>query len=245
MIIESPYIISHLCTTGLLAAIAWTGGVLVRRRAALVSYTRKVNHFAMYLVPQLLDLARTDVSVIINALGVLPIFVLFWTPIRTRLPFARTMFASFDRPGDRPHTLKWMISQFCAGAAVFLFMIAYFYHLGFASLTTMVLMVATVGDGLAEPIGVRYGKRTYAVRGFLVNRPYTRSYVGSLCVFVCSAVIVALFYDSFTVPQLISALMCVPVAMTLAEAVAPHTWDTPFLILAGGVCVAAIKQVVP
>jgi phytol kinase len=38
------------------------------------------------------------------------------------------------------------------------------------------------------------------------------------------------------------ALGIVPVTMTLAEALSPHTWDGPFLYLVGGVSLIAVLE---
>ena len=41
------------------------------------------------------------------------------------------------------------------------------------------------------------------------------------------------FHASFTPPQFLAALLVVPIAVTLAEAFSPHTWDTPYMFLVG------------
>jgi len=123
-------------------------------------------------------------------------------------------------------------------------MLLYFHHFGFAHLALMVLLIVTVGDGLAEPIGVRFGRRTYQVRGIFTDRTFTRSYVGSACVLLTGVAGVLLFYDSFSPTQLWAALLLVPASITLAEAVSPHTWDTPFIVFAGAASVAVVKQLI-
>jgi hypothetical protein len=44
---------------------------------------------------------------------------------------------------------------------------------------------------------------------------------------------VAFHFAYFTQQQFIVALVALPFLMTLAEALAPHTWDTPFLFFVG------------
>jgi len=43
--------------------------------------------------------------------------------------------------------------------------------------------------------------------------------------------------------ELILALSIIPVAMTLAEAFSPHTWDSPFLYLVGGTTTIMVIEI--
>jgi len=250
--VDTAFIISQISKVVILAAIAYGGGLVVRRYDVMVNYTRKINHFALYCVPPLLDTffgvtetAFSAFSGAINGLATVAVFVLFWKPIRTRFSFAQTMFLSFDRPEDRPHTLKWLVTQFLAALLVIIPMLFYFQHFGFAPLALMVVLITTVGDGLAEPVGVRYGKHKYSVPGLFVRRRYVRSYAGSACVLLVCVAGILWFHDAFTNTQLLLALLIVPITVTLAEAMSPHTWDSPALLFFAAFGVAAIKQLVP
>ena len=76
-----------------------------------VNYTRKIQHFAAYLVPLL--------SPPTKPFGILPhlwesLFVLFMflvliKPIREASKFFMLQFNSLDRIEDRPNTLKWIV----------------------------------------------------------------------------------------------------------------------------------------
>lgn len=246
---DAEFILSQMCKVAALAAIAFAGGLLVRHFGVLVNYTRKINHFALFCIPQALDMlfgvAHSILSGIVNGLATVAMFLLFWRPVRARVPAAQTMFASYDRPEDRPHTLHWLVTQFLAALLVLIPMLLYFRHFGFGPLALMVVLIVTIGDGLAEPIGVRYGRRKYTVPGLLVKKRYVRSYAGSACVLLVSAAGVLLFHDAFTPLQFAIGLLVIPVAVTITEAVSPHTWDSPFLFFSAGVCVAAIKQLIP
>ena len=248
-LMDTTLVVSQVFKVALLAGIAFAGGLLVRNYGVKVNYTRKINHFALFCLPQAMDdifgVARGVMPGIVNGFATVAMFTVFWGPLRSRLTWAQTMFLSYDRPEDRPQTLQWLVTQFIAALVVIIPMLIYFRHFGFAHLALMVILIATVGDGLAEPIGIRFGKRKYSVRGIFTDRSYTRSYAGSMCVFVVSVAGVLLFYDSFTPTQLWTALALIPIAMTLSEAVSPHTWDTPFLMFAGAFCVAVVKQLVP
>jgi phytol kinase len=104
------------------------------------------------------------------------------------------------------------------------------------------VLVAGIGDGLAEPVGIRFGKRKYQVRALFTDRRYTRSLEGSSCVFVSAVLAILILKSHLTDTQLLLALGIVPVTMTLAEALSPHTWDGPFLYLVGGVSLIAVLE---
>jgi phytol kinase len=246
---DASLVLSQILKVALLAGIAFGCGLLVQRFGVKVNYTRKINHFALFSLPLALDdyfgVARGIMPGIVNGFATVAMFGVFWEPVRSRLTWAQVMFLSYDRPEDRPHTLHWLVTQFLAALVVIIAMLLYFHQAGYAHLALMVILIATIGDGLAEPIGVRFGRRTYSVRGFLSDRTYSRSYIGSLCVYLTSIAGILLFYDSFTPTQICAALALIPLAMTFAEAVSPHTWDTPFLIFSGAGCVVLIKQFLP
>lgn len=246
---DQTLIASQFCKVVILVLVAFGCGCLVRRHGVRVNYTRKINHFALFCLPPWIDLwfgvPNGVPAGVANGLSTGLLFAMFMAPVRARLPIAETMFASYDRPEDRPHTLTWIVTQYLAALVVMVPMLICFRDWGFAPLALMIVLITVVGDGLAEPVGVRYGRRKYTVPGLFVNRQYQRSFAGSACVLVVAAAGVLLFHDAFSAPQLATALLVVPVTITLTEAVSPHTWDTPFLFLAGGLCVAGIKHGVP
>lgn len=105
----------------------------------------------------------------------------------------------------------------------------------------MIIIIANgVGDGLAEPLGIRFGKRKYTTYALFTKKKYVRSYVGSACVFVTTFFTILAFQQYFNSIQLIAALITVPIVITLAEAFSPHTWDSPFIYAMGGVSMLSI-----
>ncbi|MBC8174032.1 MAG: hypothetical protein H8E82_00030, partial [Candidatus Marinimicrobia bacterium] len=101
-----------------------------------------------------------------------------------------------------------------------------------------------IGDGLAEPIGIRFGKHKYQTFALFTKRKYVRTLEGSACVFITSLIVIILFGSSLSTIQFIVALIAFPIVMTLAEAKAPHSWDNPFLFSIGGVLLYLIFQFV-
>ncbi|MEA3359472.1 MAG: hypothetical protein U9R17_08740 [Thermodesulfobacteriota bacterium] len=153
------------------------------------------------------------------------------------------MFLSFDRPEDRPYTLKWLSTQIIAGYIVIIPAIVLFVKTGYSSLIFIPVLINGIGDGLAEPVGIRFGKHKYKTKALFSKREYVRSLEGSSCVFIASIVILFLFQSSFSFIEFIWALILLPFAMTIAEAFSPHTWDTPFLFLTGYMVLYFIKSI--
>lgn len=227
-----------------LYSVAFATGVLVLRLGVRVNYTRKVNHFVLFFVPIFLhhffELERSLIATTGTGMILLASLGLYVQPLRSRVPALNTMFASFDRPEDRPHTLWWLTSQIVAGYMVIIPLAIVFARLGHGWLMMIPILINAIGDGLAEPVGVRFGRHEYRVRPLHGDRTYVRTLEGSACVLLTGMVVIALFHGQFTTVQFWTAMLTVPVIMTLAEALSPHTWDTPFLFLAGGVSLLGI-----
>tara|TARA_B100001996_G_C18470570_1_gene519777 strand:- start:127 stop:603 length:477 start_codon:yes stop_codon:yes gene_type:complete len=151
------------------------------------------------------------------------------------------MFLSFDRPEDRPNTLLWLSTQITVGYLILIPAIIYFISIGYSDLILIPILVNGIGDGLAEPVGVRFGKLKYKTYAIFSKIKYERSVEGSACVFFTSIIVIIFFQSGFTSSEFISALIIFPLVMTLAEAFAPHTWDTPFLFLFGFLTLYIVK----
>lgn len=220
-----------------LATIQYLSGLMVRYLGIRVNYTRKINHFALFFIPlfirQLFPFYDSmDRFIFACVMAVMQLFI-YIKPIRTRIPVIATMFLSFDRPEDRPHTLWWLFTQIFVGYLVLVPMVILFVNQGLSGLLMVPILIVIFGDGLAEPVGIRFGKHTYTSVAFLSRRKYVRSLEGSACVFLASIVLVMLHRVYFMPDQFVVALVVLPIVMTLVEAFSPHTWDTPTLFLSG------------
>jgi len=153
------------------------------------------------------------------------------------------MFAAFDRPEDRPHTLRWLFTQYLATYLVALPLWLLFKRQGHTEAIPIIILINAIGDGLAEPIGVTWGKHKYRVKALFTKDTFTRSYEGSVCVFVVAIIAIIVYRNSFSQAQFIMALATVPIVSTLAEAKSPHTWDSPFIFAATGMNLALIYLV--
>ncbi len=217
--------------------IQFTTGLLVRQLGVKVNYTRKINHFALFFVPVFLRSIfpheQTFLRFIIGCIiGTFVLFI-YIKPIRERLPIVATMFLSFDRPEDRPNTLWWLFTQILAGYLILVPAVMFFVVNGLAGIIWIPLLIVAFGDGLAEPIGIRFGRHKYTTYAFFSKKKYVRTLEGSACVFLASVIVAIIFRSSFTQLQFIIALVAIPLLMTVVEAFSPHTWDTPTLYLAG------------
>jgi dolichol kinase len=161
--------------------------------------------------------------------------LVFVEPLRKRFSFLSFMFLSYDRPEDRPHTVRLVITQ-VVGMNIALIAIAYLYEFSAIPLDLLAvpLLITAFGDGLAEPFGVLFGRHKYEVKDLFGNRQYTRSIEGSAMVFLSSLITLIAFQDVFPGATLIFMLAVLPFLMTITEAYSPHTWDNPFMYLVGG-----------
>jgi len=126
------------------------------------------------------------------------------------------------------------------------FLYYYFAVLDFEEGTLLVfvaIIINGIGDGLAEPVGIRFGKHKYKTRALCTNRTYTRSYEGSACVWLSAYLGVLIAISAFTTTQFIIALIVIPPFSTLAEAFSPHTVDAPALFLVVLGTIAIIIQI--
>lgn len=226
-------------------AIQYVTGGLVLYRNVKVNYTRKINHFALFFLPMyfetLLPYESTLASVTMTgSLTVLSLGI-FVLPVRSRAPVISRMFLSLDRPEDRPNTLKWLSTQIAAAYLVIIPMSVLFSAAGISNLILIPILINGFGDGLAEPVGIRFGRLKYRAYALFSKKKYVRTVEGSACVFLTSIIVVLLFHSSFSATELTCALILMPIAMTLAEAFSPHTWDTPFLYFTGLTVLYLIK----
>jgi dolichol kinase len=236
------YELTRVCGYGI---VAYAAGLLVQICHAKVNYTRKINFFNFFLLPFLLKrwfpFEHTPTRILLGGVLTGIFFLVLTEPIRKRASVFATMFASFDRPEDRPNTLYWFVTQILGGYAVLLPMGAVFAHRGISELMFLPILIHGIGDGLAEPVGIRWGRHKYSVRAFLDrSRLYTRSWEGSACVWISGIVSVSAFHASFSSVEFPVVLIVVPTLMTIAEAWSPHTWDTPYMFLAGTLSILAI-----
>jgi dolichol kinase len=234
-----------------------------------VNYTRKVQHFMAYLVPLIVQTPESC-----NCEGTLETFWGQWLtvatfalmikPVRESMKIFMLQFNSLDRPEDRPETLKWiLVGNIIPGSLMILFWKAVFPEAN-SNLVLIFVFVTGIGDGLAEPVGITWGKHKYQAKGFqfsykdvkeivngkevtkkemrfLSDTAYERSFEGSACVFLSGMLFTSMQHAYFN--NSTEFWVCFWVQgplMAYAEAVSPHTMDTPFLMGLGGLSIYLI-----
>ena len=213
------------------------GKFLVEKLELKINYTRKINHFTIWVSPFIIDMIIESKGSLVASLWNITFaflgFVILTIPFRRSDPtgILNTMFSSLDRPEDRPNTLLWLtIQNFFTALSLFPFILLWEYW-DTAEYMYIPLMIGTFGDGFAEVIGVRFGKHKYETYACCSDKKYTRSFEGSSCVFITSIIMIASFNYNFTTLELILNLILIPPLVTLTEAYAPHTLDNPFIIV--------------
>jgi phytol kinase len=239
-----PFIIDFLIKSGIYLIIMWLTGILVIYRNVKVNYTRKINHFALLVVPFLMNIitrrppatstssSNSFVDVIVLMSGLL-FFVLLTKPIRSRIRFLDVAFRGIDRPEDRPYTLLWMTIQTAGNYLATIPISAYLTSIGKPQIIFILILINGIGDGLAEPVGIRFGKHKYVTNALFTKQTYTRSMEGSLCVFCVSIISLVIFQGMFSTGEFLSLMIFLPIVMTVTEAKAPHTLDNPLMFLTG------------
>ena len=169
------------------------------------------------------------------SLGQIKTVITEWNVIRRQVPIFRFAFVSWDRLEDRPYSMRYDMIE---DVLRFLIYIPFIALVEQKIVTLIPQLVNEFGDGLAEPVGLRFGKHRYKTKalwynGKFWNGEYHRSLEGSAMVFLVSVAVLLWFSAAFTMPQLMLALLLLPVMLTIAEAISPHTADGPLIGLLG------------
>lgn len=217
---------------------------LVKQGKLKVNYSRKIIHFSQLLSTLVINRTFFNYSMeyfIISGSLSFAESLIFIEPIRNRFRFIGFLFLSYDRPEDRPHTVKLATTQII-GMNIALIGIAYLYRYSGLPLDLLALplIITAFGDGLAEPIGVRFGKHKYRTKDLFGKRVYTRSYEGSAMVFFTTIAALSASFHLFSLSALFCLFAFLPFLMTVTEAHSPHTWDNPFLYLIGGLAIYVV-----
>lgn len=240
------FLINEFFRAALLYSSAFLLGLWVLKGKIRVNYTRKILHFILFFVPiylaSIFPFESSIVTVLASGCLLLLLLGLLAKPLRDRFRFLAIAYAAVDRPEDRPYTLIWMTTQVLATYCVLVLMLEWLAHYDAVNLIYITILVAALGDGLAEPVGIRFGKHEYSTSALFTNKKYVRTIEGSLCVFFSAILAIALLYEQLTGIQIVLAILVIPFAMTLAEAWSPHTWDGPFLYLVGGGSTVAVLE---
>jgi dolichol kinase len=207
-----------------LTSAAYLLGMWVITRGVRVNYTRKILHFLLFFVPlylaPVIPYQSSTFTIVAGGCIVVLCILALAESFRRRSVFLRTAFAGIDRPEDRPFTLAWLTTQVLATYVVLIAVVAWLQTYEKLALIYITVLVAAIGDGLAEPVGVRFGRHTYRVKALFTGRTYTRSLEGSACVWSSGGLAVLLLRDHLSLPQLVLGLLLIP-AITTRRSLVP------------------------
>ncbi len=154
--------------------LAYALGVMISKFSIKVNYTRNILHFSMLLLPVglyfifrrdgIYDFDTSAQRLGSNCLLSLVLLSLLSRPVREKSAFVATCFRVIDRPEDRYNTLGWLVSQLIV-AYLIMIVIALLVPVEVRTSTLFVLLlIVAFGDGLAEPLGIRFcGSRWHKV----------------------------------------------------------------------------------
>jgi dolichol kinase len=232
-------------------------GRMVQKQKISANFARKMVCLLTFGVSYANSLSvpatGTLFAVILTAAGCGVILLMLATlsaPCRAKSPFLNTVFAAINRPEDAPYTLPWLATEAVATSVVVMAAIPAIGFFAdrvmadgrvFYALMLIPVFASGIGDALAEIVGKKWGRHHYKTRSVFGGRTYTRSLEGSAMVFLTAVIVglcVAAPFD-FHLPVFFwKAFILLPLTLTLAEALAPHTWDNPLLYLIGYVTIA-------
>lgn len=188
---------------------------------------RKINHILALAGVALwfgwLPIGMARASAIVTGVCIL-ILVTLTCLFRHIKPFSWA-FAANTRPSDAPYEsllfwTSWLMSILALLIADLVFMDI--------QVSRTAALIVGISDGLAEPIGIRWGRHRYQVQWTNRMKPSVRSIEGSLCVAVSCFLIVVCSYASSGMllwPQLIGGALLIALVLTIIEAISPHGWD--------------------
>eukprot|EP00485_Elphidium_margaritaceum_P002584 CAMPEP_0202694946 /NCGR_PEP_ID=MMETSP1385-20130828/8670_1 /ASSEMBLY_ACC=CAM_ASM_000861 /TAXON_ID=933848 /ORGANISM="Elphidium margaritaceum" /LENGTH=387 /DNA_ID=CAMNT_0049350887 /DNA_START=75 /DNA_END=1238 /DNA_ORIENTATION=- len=159
------------------------------------------------------------------------------------------MMDAFERPEDRPNHLLWLNTQLVL-YYVGLFCLSFWWNDIDSGVQVLIpTFISGIGDGLAEPVGVKFGKNCcgrdcrYKTHGCCSKYDYVRSVPGSLMVLLSGYLGVLVAQSQYSTWQFVIAMIFIPPLGTVVEAKAPHTLDNPFIAIIVGVAATSILYI--
>ncbi len=221
------------------SVLAW----VVLRFEVKINYVRKLGlrpwkKLIAFVVPLLITRGEsvvTDWIVLYSIQGLTGLLTESYV-MRRRVKLFAFAYVSWDRIEDRPYSMRYDQIEDILRFAIYLpFMILF----GKSSAIILIPnLVNQFADGLAEPVGLRFGKHKYRTRAlwydgkFWAGR-FVRSIEGSATVFLVTLLILLFYGSAFSPLQYLVVLAVLPLLMTLVEAISPHTGDGPLIALTG------------
>ena len=207
-------------TPSLLWALACLSlaGYLKKYKSWKTGYTRKLFHFLIFGSVVFIQWQFGTAGVCL--FGAMTSAVIGYAILKGS---GHLLYEAMAREKDRPRQTYYIIAPYFAtllggicGSVFFVHTVIFGY------------LTAGLGDAIAEPVGVRWGRHKYktpSLRGVSSER----SVEGSGAIFLVSIVAMTIYLRfssefSFS-PWNLAMVLLIAVASTLAEAFSPHGWD--------------------
>lgn len=196
----------------------WLAGYLKREKGFKTGYTRKVFHFLIFFTAAFLQAFKgTPAVCLFGAMASLVIFYAVW-----RGP-GNLLYEAMAREKDEPHGSLYIIIPYFATLIGGILSAMFFGRFAVVG-----LLVTGVGDAAGEPVGTRFGRHAYRVPS-MFGVPCTRTYEGSLAVFMMSTLAALLGFAMLpelnVSPTALLIILLIGAASALCEALSPHGWD--------------------
>jgi len=215
--------------TFLIGNVAW----LMRQKGLRDGFSRKLNHFLLSALSGVCLFGLPDESFVPTAVAtsVLVLLIYAWSAKSSREVVSRVIRSNVrDRDGERGNFfvfLPLVTGQIATYSALALVSPLY---------AKIAFCAMGLGDGLAEPVGLRFGKRRYSIYDPVWRVRNTKSLEGSLAVFSVSliACLVALWVgEQARGWELIAVALAFAALMTVVEAFSPRGMDNMLIVGTG------------
>lgn len=162
---------------GYAAVLLFSFGWLKRELGVRTAYTRKLFHFSIFLSAALVQFLGGSVWLCLFG-GATSLVIL----IALLLGEGNVMYEAMARESDAPFRTYYIVMPYLATLVGGVLSNALF-----GDLAIIGYLVTGLGDAIGEPIGARFGRHRYRVRG-RHGAIFTRSYEGSAAVLLVSGV---------------------------------------------------------
>lgn len=199
-----------------IAIIAFLVGFLKVKLNVRTAYTRKLFHFFIFTAAAILQFLYGLQATVV--FGVSVVLLILFAVLKGQ---HNGLYKALARDSDQPYATRFIVLPLLATAAGGVLSNVFFPAFAFVG-----YLVGGWGDAIGEPVGSKWGKHKYKVPT-LFGVKATRSFEGSLAVFIVSAFIcfgVFSFLSYTTHTALIYALI-VAFCATLTEAFSSHGLD--------------------
>jgi len=209
--------------------VAW----LMRSRGVRDGFTRKFNHFGLSIISAILLFGLPDDIFVPTSIAtsICVIAIYAWSSLSKNLYIA-SVVASNVRDRDRPNGAFFVFLPLVSGQLATYTALAIVNPL----YAKIAFCAMGLGDGLAEPIGMRFGKRLYTVKDVLWRVRNTKSIEGSSAVFFVSLAASGMgliLSSSLDVSTTLTVSLGFALVMTAVEAIAPRGMDNMLIVGTG------------